>query len=317
MKIKDKIYGEAEVTASILLELLESPSILRLKDISQFGIPNKYHYFQGYNRFTHSVGVMLLLRRLGATLEEQVAGLLHDVSVLAFSHVSDWVFGLGGTGVESYHDEIHEEFVKKTEIPEILEKHGFDLERILDENNFSLLEKKIPDLCADRVDYCFRELDDEIVKDSLKNLVNYNGQMVFNNKKTAFDFANGFLELQTSHWGGTEGIKRYYVFSNLLKFALKQGIIQEEDFYRGETIILNKLENSNNEHIKKELRILARREEVELNENILGQKLIKKFRHVDPLIVSDNNLTRLSKLNSDFSEIMEEHRKINQAGITV
>jgi HD superfamily phosphohydrolase len=34
---------------------------------------------------------MLLVRRLGASLEEQIAALLHDVSHTAFSHVIDSV----------------------------------------------------------------------------------------------------------------------------------------------------------------------------------------------------------------------------------
>jgi len=49
-------------------------------------------------RFDHSVGVMLLIRKLGAgsspasaLLKEQVAALLHDVSHTAFSHVIDYV----------------------------------------------------------------------------------------------------------------------------------------------------------------------------------------------------------------------------------
>lgn len=35
---------------------------------------------------------MLLLRKLGASLEEQLASLLHDISTFAVSHVADWVF---------------------------------------------------------------------------------------------------------------------------------------------------------------------------------------------------------------------------------
>ena len=47
---------------------------------------------QPITRYEHSVGVMLLARRVGGGLREQVAALLHDVSHTAFSHVIDHVF---------------------------------------------------------------------------------------------------------------------------------------------------------------------------------------------------------------------------------
>lgn len=156
--INDIVYGERDITDPVILELLETPSVLRLQNISQFGVPDQYNHKKGYMRYDHSVGVMLLLRMLGAPLEEQVSGLLHDASVLAFSHVTDWIFGKGRSGDEGYHDSIHQEFIGETEIPGILMKHGLPVDRVLDEHNYKLLEKEIPELCADRVDYSLREL---------------------------------------------------------------------------------------------------------------------------------------------------------------
>jgi hypothetical protein len=88
MIINDKIYGKVKIEEPVLLKLLKSPSVLRLKNISQFGVPDLYYHFKNYSRYEHSVGVMILLRKLGATLEEQVAGLLHDVSVLTLDRKS-------------------------------------------------------------------------------------------------------------------------------------------------------------------------------------------------------------------------------------
>lgn len=82
--IGDDIYGEIKINEPILLKLLGSPSILRLKKISQCGVPDRYYHLKNYSRYEHSVGAMILLRKLGATLEEQVAGLLHDVSAGPF-----------------------------------------------------------------------------------------------------------------------------------------------------------------------------------------------------------------------------------------
>ena len=136
LDLNDIVYGKHKIGEPVIFELLETPSLLRLKNISQFGVPDKYNHRNGYTRYEHSVGVMLLLKSLDASLEEQVSGLSHDASVLAFSHVTDWIFGKGRSGSEDYHDSIHQEFIGETEIQMILHKHGLSVERVLDEHNF-------------------------------------------------------------------------------------------------------------------------------------------------------------------------------------
>ena len=320
MIVKDKIYGKVKIKEPILLELLKCPAILRLKKISQYGVPDKYYHFKNYSRYEHSVGVMLLLRKIGATLEEQVAGLLHDVSVLAFSHISDWVFAVGRDGVEDYHDTIHEAFIRKTEVPKILDRFDFVLERILEKHNFSLLERSVPDLCADRVDYALREFKDwlnpKIVSSCIKGLVNYNSEMVFSDEKPALDFAVNFLELQTKHWGGYQAMMRYHLFSEALKIALDKKILSEKDFYKDEQFVLNKFEKSQDKIIKSILKILKNKELKGINSNS-GKKIVKKFRYVDPKVISNGGLVRLSKLFPKFQTSIEKHREINKKGLIV
>ena len=65
----------------------------RLKSIHQYGVGYYTTHTEEYNRFDHSVGVFVVLKKKGAKLDEQIAGLLHDVSHTVFSHVGDWVFG--------------------------------------------------------------------------------------------------------------------------------------------------------------------------------------------------------------------------------
>ena len=82
MKINDAVYGEEEINESVLVDLIISKSVQRLKEISQFGMPDEYYYKKGFSRYEHSLGVMILLRRLNASLEEQIAGLLDRKSVV-------------------------------------------------------------------------------------------------------------------------------------------------------------------------------------------------------------------------------------------
>jgi len=303
-----------------LKAFLKTPALLRLKNISQFGVPNKYYHWKGFSRYEHSVGVMLLLRKLGTSLEEQLAGLLHDVSTLAFSHVADWVFAEGTKGKESYHDQLHESFIKRTEVPKLLEKYGFSLERILQQNNFTLLEQEVPELCADRIDYSARQwkdyLSNQEIAFCLGSLTNFNGEIVFLDKNAAFKFAHTFLMLQTEFWGGEEAVKRYYLFFQTLKRALKIKILKRKDFFKDEKYVMKIISQCEDAEIIKSLKMLSKKSVPNL-ETKKSSKIFKKFRYIDPKVLENGKLLRLSRLMPKFGKIINEHRRINKVGVKI
>jgi HD superfamily phosphohydrolase len=318
MLIKDLIYGNVEITEPVLVELISSKALDRIKKVSQYGLPDKFYYKKNYSRFDHCLGVMILLRNLGASVEEQIAGLLHDVSHSSFSHIADWVFGEGAKGNENYQDEQHENFVKRTEIPEILEKYGFDLDRILDEKNFSLLENKIPDICADRIDYALRELamegDVEKAKKIYKSLENYQGKIIFQNYEDAFLFAEEFLELHLTAWGYEDAVVRCDLFSRAFKMAIDAGLIHTQDFWEeDEETLISKLENSDDKEI---LELLKRLESKDFKSK-RGEIVHRKFRYVDPFFLKDGRMTRLIEVNSGFKEKIAKEMKENEKGVLV
>lgn len=142
------------VNTPVLVELIVSPPMQRTKGVSQSGRQPEWTRFGQYSRYDQGVGVMLLLKRLGASLEEQVAGLLHDVSPTAFSHVIDYVFGT--TAQHDFQDDHHEDYVRRSGILEIIRKHSLPERCALHPRRYPLLEQPIPRLCADRIDYALR-----------------------------------------------------------------------------------------------------------------------------------------------------------------
>ncbi|TWK80062.1 hypothetical protein CHCC20333_0614 [Bacillus paralicheniformis] len=132
MKINDRLYGEADLEP-VLTDLIHSKAVQRLNGIHQGGACFLVNPAWNISRCEHSIGVMLLIRRLGGSLEEQIAGLLHDVSHTAFSHVADDVFNMEN---EDYHEQMFRQWVKQSDIPWILDTYGFKDEDILyDEKN--------------------------------------------------------------------------------------------------------------------------------------------------------------------------------------
>lgn len=146
------IYGNETIEEAVLQELIECPTVQRLRQINQYGVCFYAWKAQEFNRYAHSLGVMVLLRRFGADLNEQIAGLLHDVSHTIFSHVGDWVFNERSD--DSYQDNIHKWFLEQTEIPEILAHYNISLDDVMHKSgNFKALDQSLPDICCDRLEY--------------------------------------------------------------------------------------------------------------------------------------------------------------------
>ena len=310
--IKDKVYGTHYITESVIIDLLKSKPILRLKNISQFGVPDQYYHIKNYNRYEHSVGVMILIKSLGGSLEEQIAGLLHDVSHTAFSHVIDWV--IGEAGDETYQDTKHEDIVGSGEIGRILKKYKYNPKAMSDYHNFKLLERDIPELCADRVDYSLREFPSQISKPLFKALVNKNNTIIFKDKRSANIFAINFLKLQMNHWGGFEAVSRYKLFSNVLRIAIKEGTLNFKDFLNDEKFVINKLLKTKNKEAKAILKILKNKKLATSKNSEIVQK---KFRHTDPCFLDINGVHKLSEVDNKFKDYLAKQRLANTKGIKV
>jgi len=318
MIINDAIYGRYRINEPVLVELIKSKPMQRLKKIAQLGIPDRFYHIRGFSRFEHSLGVMLLLRKLNASLKEQAAGLLHDVSHTAFSHVFDWA--VGNQEAEDYQDKSYKKFFFNTEIPGILRGQGFNVNKISDLKQFSLLEKEIPNLCADRIDYALREFhlwaNPEAVDYLVEHLSNVGGKIVFTNQKSACLFATTFLKCQREHWGGAEAVARYYLFSLILKDALNKKILNIGDFYQNDNFVVSKLIKSRDRKILKQLNLLKNK--------ILPKKagsvkkiVRKKFRYIDPEFLIEGKIKKLSQASEKFKLFLERQKLLNQKGVKI
>ena len=313
MLLKDRIYGEFEIVEPVILELLESKPMVRLKGISQFGVPDKYYFRKGFSRYEHSVGVMLLLKKLGASTEEQVAGLLHDVSHTAFSHIVDWVLNRGTT--ENFQDDRHKEVLNGLEISSILRKYDYNPDSVSNLSSYKLLDTEIPELCADRIDYALRQFLPGDAIGLVTKIKQKNEMIFFIDAVSALNFANLFLQEQITNWAGFEGSSRYLIFTEILKRALNLKIIEFNDFFGDESPILEKLENCDDQFIKKWLTILTAKSISNLSPG--SERVYKKFRYVDPRFLNDNKIISVSDVFPEWKTRIETERRKNEEGIRV
>jgi len=315
MIYEDRIYGKIEITEPVILDLINCLTLQRLKEIDQAGYFEPFYPGTAYTRFEHSIGVYILLKMYNASIEEQISGLIHDVSHSAFSHCIDYVLDNGSEKKHSYQDDIFNEFVKKTEIPQILKKYNLDLNYILDDNNFPLKETTIPELCADRIDYSLRTAvvfkEIENIEYFINNLSIKNNKWVFNNFPSAEKFAQLFLKLNNYYYAGLPSAVMFKTTGDFLRYSLSKNYISKNDLYTTDKIVLGKIKP----HIKTdpELSLLFDRMnnkiKFENNPNNYDGKVFCKSRVVDPLFYREVIIKKVSEINKNWDKVLEQELK--------
>lgn len=320
MIYKDRIYGEFEISEPVILELINSSALQRLKEIDQIGYFEPYFPSTKHSRFEHSLGVFILLKKFGAPLKEQIAGLIHDVSHSAFSHCIDYVLDVGSEKEHNHQDNLFESFLRKTEIPEIIRKHGFDLEYILNDENFPLKEKDLPDLCADRIDYSLRtafifgEINEEDKKYFLENLIAENNNWVFKNFESAKKYVELFFKLNEKYYAGFPSALMFRTVGDCLKYALQKEYISESDLYTVDKAVLEKIKKVLDEDEK--LKLLWERMNNKIkavnNSNDFNAQAFCKSRVVNPLFIDNGILKRVSDVEPVWNDIIKQELKPKQ-----
>lgn len=306
MKLSDEIFGVVNIDEPVLVDLINSKPLQRLKGINQGG-PCQYIHLglSENNRFVHSVGAMLVLRYFKAPLREQIAGLLHDVSHTAFSHLADYVFG-GDTSTCEYQDSILDQFILQSELPDILTRHGIAVEGVLDIHRFPLQEQPIPDLCADRIDYSLRHPFFEKYlaplgpKDILDNIVVHEGVFAMKNPVVAWKYARAFLMWYGEMLAGPRCIAAHALLAGAIKRALQTGVMKKEDMFQDDEHVMRLLRASGDSQIKEYLTSLHPEFDCVIDAERPDLKSSVKHRYIDPKVVVGDTIKRVSELYPDF-----------------
>ncbi len=316
MKIKDRIYGSVEVVEQVIIDLLGSSSLARLKGINQAG-PSKYLYpWKNISRYDHSIGVMLLLKSFGASLEAQIAGLLHDLPHTAFSHVIDYVFE---SEDHTYHEKYFRQMVETGDIVHILKSHNIAIETI-DPEKHPLLERPIPDICADRIDYALRDhfawtQDFHRLQQKLNGLSVFAREFVFKDKKSAKTFTDDYLRMDETSWSTPRELAIYKLLALAIKYALDQRILTHEDLFTEDDVVIDKLKTSGDRYIAEKLAYLTSGFHVAEGSPALHDVFVKpKVRYVDPKIIVGGSLRRLSEVYPEYLQIISEHTARSEKG---
>lgn len=316
MKYQDRIYGTIEINDPVILDLMESSSMQRMKGVDQHGYFEPYFPGTAYSRFEHSLGVFILLKKFGASLLEQIVGLLHDVSHTVFSHVADYVYSNGSGAKQNFQDEAFKGFIEQSEIPEILKRYRINYRDILDDSKFPLKEKELPDLCADRIDYFLRELKvtnkatQEEIDEFVDNLTVIDNRWVFREKNLAKKYAYLFLEINNWFWSGLESAVMFKTTGDLVKYAIDKKILTKDDLFTTDDAVWAKIRPSTEKDDNLKLLVDRANNKFEYSSRSKDDYDLHAFcksRVVDPLFLEDKNLKRVSEIDSEFLKLKEKY----------
>ncbi|KQM76944.1 phosphohydrolase [Pedobacter sp. Leaf216] len=245
IQLNDFLYGKMELP-EVFSDLLETAILKRLAGVHQSGAIFLVNPDICHSRLEHAIGVTMLIRMLGGSELEQIAGLLHDISHTAFSHVGDYVFD---NTDEDYHEKVFAAVLCKSEVPDVLLKYGYDVNQIL-YGTFDILEQPLPALCADRLDYTLRDgvhggiISRQRAREFLTAIVLKDGKIAVNAETEANWINEVFEKLNNEVFKLPLHLYANGKMAELIKNFLSKGILVENDMFKTDTMLLNKIRTS-------------------------------------------------------------------------
>ncbi|AGA30601.1 HD domain-containing protein [Singulisphaera acidiphila] len=298
MHLNDRVYGKVTIDDPDVVALISCPTFQRLKGIKQAG-PSAYAFpFKKVTRCEHSLGVYLLLRSLGADRREQVAGLLHDISHTAFSHAVDFIVS---SVEQDHHEGLKPEFLERPDLVAALKTLGFKPDQFYDDSIYPLLERPLPWLCADRLDYFFRDglacgaATPEAVARYLAHLTVIDQTIAFTSADVAREATAAYALMNRDWWASPTEAYIYNEFADALRESLRIGLLRKDDLLRDDASVMAILEASDNPLIAEKLDHIIRFRPERLEG--YTPRIIPKNRWLDPPVQVDSTYRRLSELS--------------------
>ena len=317
MKHYDVIWGNTVIEDASAKKVIAHPALQRIRNIwiSTYGY--LFNMKRNATRFDHSVGVYLLLNKYGANDTEQLAGLIHDVSHTALSHVSTYALQGKYDGPE-FHEIKQQEFVEESGLGGLLEELGYASEDLLHTDKFTLLENELPDVCADRLDYALRDglhlqtLSRQQVSQILDGLTVHDSEFMFEDEESAFLYAFNFYLLNMMFYGSPTEAHFNNDFGDLVKLAMKKGHLDEKDWFSDDLYVVDKLRSAKDKEIQDwlakynyDLVIYEDRDEPDI-------VFPKKIRVVDPKVKDGSKIRRLSEVSSVYDKIISDYKATHE-----
>ncbi len=297
-----------------------------------------------YSRLDHSIGVALIIWRFTHDKRQTLAGLFHDIATPAFSHVID--FKNGDTENQESTEESTQQIINDDlDLSELLFKEGIYKYEIDNYSKYPLANNDRPGLNADRLEYMYPSgaaLNDVWTIDKIRDsysfttvLKNEKGldEIGFTDLNAAADYVHKFLDISIVLQKNEDKVSMQLLADTLSK-AMECGFLSDSDMYEldEESLVrcFDRIVNENKELGKtatvdgnpgaefcrywrtfRGMKSIIRNENPQ--ENSYNLSLNVKRRYVDPLVKNGSNATRVSKLNKEAAQHLDDFLNFNDS----
>lgn len=330
------IGGWDYVNEPLIRQLMRSSCFRRLEKIDQSGPAFLYRFVPPFTRASHSLGVWQILKRQQCNLAEQAAGLLHDTSHTAFSHLADYLFAesMQEAVTVGYQDTVHLRYLRRQNLNPLLAKYGLKLEDLdPDKGTYLTLEQPLPDICADRLEYNLHtalithKMTKEEVRKVLKNAKFKDGKWFFLDKDSAEALGKLSLDFTQNFWASHTNISINKHFAVIVNRALEKGLLTKDELFTTDDIVLKRLEPLRSDPFLQPFWTYCPNLVINSNQNgplSLPPKLPNipyktvhispKFRGINPLVMTEAGLQRLTEISDSFRKSYEDVQQWCQRG---
>ncbi len=294
-------------------ELANTKAMLRLKGVgmscgleyTSFPI---YQLESYYSRYEHSIGVALIVYHFTHSIQQAIAGLMHDISTPSFSHVIDFLNHDSETQ-ESTEAYTHEMIASSQEIQDILHRYHLTTEDVDDYHRFPICDNDHFRLSSDRLEYTLGYLfkrklktKEEIkqIYDDIIVTTNELGQeeLSFADYSIARDFALSTLSNSYFYVTDEDRFSMQYV-ADMLLYAIDHQIISEKDLYVDEKHVIRLLKlNTKTKKMWEQYTSFSRVQTFDKKQPFYCVKVNTKKRYIDPLW----NSQRISKADKEVQQ---------------
>ena len=309
-----------------LRRLAETPPMTRLRQVGMNcgGEYTAFPQFAGwapYSRFDHSLGVALIVWHFTGDVRQSAAGLLHDAATPAFAHVVDFLHD-DHLRQESTEGRTAELIGRSPELQALLGEYGLTTADVADYHRYPIADNDSPQLSADRLEYTLGNLrgygfaDGDTVRAFYEDLTIWQDEagrpeLAFRTPGTACAFAEAALKTARIYVADEDRFAMQ-ALADLLADALARGVLEEDDLYGTEPLVIQRLEADSVSAARwRRFRRFCRLERsADPPEGGIWYRFPAKLRYIDPLAVGRGRASRLdagvrqaqeSFLATDFS----------------